>query len=45
VISVANTYANGTELDSNDFSGGEETNSFLRKRGFVVSEKNDLMNY
>ena len=41
VISVANTYANGTELDSNDFSGGEETNSFLRKRGFVVSEKND----
>ena len=31
VISIANQYTNGTELDSNDFSGGEETNSFLEK--------------
>ncbi|MCK5536175.1 MAG: EVE domain-containing protein, partial [Bacteroidales bacterium] len=41
VISIANQYANEIELDSNDFSGGAETNSFLEKRGFVVSKKDD----
>jgi hypothetical protein len=36
VISLANKYANGTELDSEKFSGGQESNSFLTSRGFKV---------
>jgi len=39
VISLANKYANNVELDSSEFSGGYETNSFLRKLGFDVVEK------
>jgi len=30
VISIANVYANGTELDPSNFSGGDETNRFLK---------------
>ena len=30
IISLANRYANGEELDSSEFSGGKETNDFLR---------------
>lgn len=36
VISIANKVANGQELDSSKFSGGEETNSFLSSRGFEI---------
>lgn len=36
VISLANRYANGIELEPSEFSGGQETNSFLKKLGFEV---------
>jgi len=38
VISLANRYANGMELEPSEFSGGQETNSFLKKLGFKVVE-------
>ena len=42
VVSLANKYANGEELDSSTFSGGDETNGFLRDRGFeIVNKKGD----
>jgi len=36
VISIANTYANGVELDPGLFTGGRRTNNFLAQRGFMV---------
>lgn len=36
VISLANKFANGNELDPYEFSGGNETNSFLEARGFEI---------
>lgn len=47
IISSANKYANGRELDPSDFSGGKETNDFLRAIGFDIvgvsfSEKPDV---
>jgi hypothetical protein len=36
IISLANKYANGVELDPSKFSGGNETNDFLRRLGFDV---------
>jgi len=39
VISLANNYANGVMLDSSLFSGGQETNRFLKKLGFEIIEK------
>jgi len=36
IISLANKYANGVELDSSTFSGGKETNDFLRALGFRI---------
>ena len=36
VISLANKFANGKELEHTKFSGGKEANSFLRKLGFKV---------
>jgi hypothetical protein len=36
VISVANKFANKTELKARKFSGGQETNSFLKRRGFKI---------
>lgn len=38
IISLANKYANGRELDSSELSGGKETNSFLRALGFNIVE-------
>jgi hypothetical protein len=38
IISLANKYANDRELDSSEFSGGKETNSFLRALGFKIVE-------
>ena len=38
VISLANKYANGVELDPSAFSGGRETNDFLRALGFRIVE-------
>mgnify|MGYP001773470770 CR=1 FL=1 len=39
IISLANKYANGIELDSSEFSGGNETNSFLSALGFKIVKK------
>ena len=39
IISVANRYANGYELDSSLFSGGRESNSFLTGLGFQIVRK------
>lgn len=36
IISLANKYANGRELDFSRFSGGEEANRFLRNLGFNI---------
>ncbi len=36
VISLANKYANGYELPPDKFSGGAQTNNFLKKLGFTV---------
>lgn len=39
VISLANKYANGSELNPTDFSGGLESKAFLKKLGFHTGEK------
>jgi len=36
VVALANKFANGFLLPSNDFGGGSETNEFLTSRGFMV---------
>ncbi|MCD6535735.1 MAG: hypothetical protein J7K49_01715 [Thaumarchaeota archaeon] len=38
VISLANKYANGAELNPSEFSGGRESNDFLRALGFQIVE-------
>ena len=45
VVGIANRFANGTELKPNEFEGGENTKTFelLKKHGFVVNKKNELM--
>ena len=35
-ISVANKYANGKVLEASAFSGGDETNPFLKAGGFAI---------
>ena len=42
VVALANKYTNGTILASSEFSGGDETNQFLKKLGFEILEKNHL---
>ena len=39
VVSIANRCPNGEELDYHKFSGGDETNNFLRQRGFEIVPK------
>jgi hypothetical protein len=39
VISLANKYANGTELDHEVFGGGPESNAFLSSLGFNIVNK------
>jgi len=39
VVALANEYANGHLLGSNDFGGGTETNNFLRNLGFEIIDK------
>jgi hypothetical protein len=41
VLSVAGRFATGVVMDSSDFSGGKEANSFLSKLGFEIKEKSD----
>ena len=43
IISLANKYANGKELDHSEFSGGDEANNFLESLGFnIVNRQNDV---
>ena len=35
-VSLANKYANGKELGPHEFSGGAETNNFLKNLGFNI---------
>jgi 5-methylcytosine-specific restriction protein B len=46
VVSFANIYANGSELDRNSFSGGINTLCFklLEQFGFIIQEKKNQMN-
>ena len=39
VVSLANKYANGEILDPTQFSGGKETNDFLRNLGFNIIKR------
>ena len=39
VISLAAKYATGTELESSQFSGGDETNNFLKSLGMEIMPK------
>lgn len=39
VISVAARYATGVELPAEEFSGGDESNTVLKKLGFEIREK------
>ena len=39
LISYAHQFANGSILDTNTFSGGKESNDFLKNLGFTVHEK------
>jgi MoxR-like ATPase len=39
IISLANKYANGKELDHSEFSGGDETNNLLKSLGFNIIDK------
>ena len=41
VLSIACKYAIGHELDSNEFSGGSESNQFLESLGFKIKSKRD----
>ena len=36
VITIANKYVNGYELPHGQFSGGKQTNDFLRNLGFAI---------
>jgi len=38
IISLANKYVNGEELNPSEFSGGTESNNFLRVLGFQIVE-------
>ncbi len=41
VISIANKFANGEELDAEKFTGGRRTNNFLKQRGFIITAKTE----
>ena len=46
IVSIANRFANGEELNPNDFSGGEGTDCFslLENNGFQIIKKTNTMN-
>lgn len=46
VVSYANIFANGIELDRNSFTGGKSTPCFklLEREGFIIEEKNSIQN-
>lgn len=39
IVGLANWFANGVELDPEDYSGGLETNRFLTELGFEIVER------
>ncbi|CAH0248957.1 hypothetical protein SRABI80_02938 [Peribacillus frigoritolerans] len=44
VVSIANIFANGEEYSPSMFSGGDETNRFLSRLGFIIVEnENDTI--
>ena len=45
VISLANKYVSGKELDSSEFSGGQETNNFLKRLGFDIVETSSSLTF
>jgi 5-methylcytosine-specific restriction protein B len=47
IVSYANVYANGTELDRNSFEGGENTPCFnlLKENGFEIIKKYNMSYY
>jgi 5-methylcytosine-specific restriction protein B len=47
IVSFANIFANGEEINRNSFSGGLETKCFklLQKNGFVIIKKNKMSYY
>lgn len=47
IVSFANIFANGSELNRNSFSGGIETECFklLQKNGFEIIKKNSMSYY
>jgi 5-methylcytosine-specific restriction protein B len=47
VVSIANKYATGIELDANEFYGGPNKPAFdlLKKEGFMIVKKSDLLNF
>lgn len=40
VIAVASKLASGKMINAQSYNGGQESNSFLRTRGFSITEKN-----
>jgi hypothetical protein len=40
ILSIATKIATGKELEPKEFSGGQETNSFLMSLGFTIKEGN-----
>jgi 5-methylcytosine-specific restriction endonuclease McrBC GTP-binding regulatory subunit McrB len=46
ILSIANKYATGKELDHNTFAGGQGTPAFnlLKNEGFIIKNKLDLAN-
>jgi len=38
VLSLANRFVNGEKLDPSEFTGGKETNNFLKKLGFDIAK-------
>ena len=43
IISIANKFINKSELDSREFGGGEESNGFLKSRGFEIIASDDAL--
>ena len=45
VISLASKYVSRKELDSSEFSGGQETNNFLKRLGFDIVETSSSLTF
>jgi len=45
VITIANIFANGNEHSPASFSGGDETNTFLKRFGFIIINQNNEIDF